>query len=116
MQDTYTVTPTIIERWVIADKVEVAGVPHPDDDGEVALLVFTNTEQAEAFRAATGLYPASEGCEVVAVDVDGLRNIIGLWGYSTIALCGLEPGGGADCFDAEAFCELLELAGTPREG
>jgi hypothetical protein len=111
MEDTYGITPHLIERWAIADKVEVAGVTHPDTSaakGERSLLVFADEEKAETFRRGTGLYPASEGFEVVAVDAAGLRNVIEVWGYESVALCGLEPGGGADCFDAGAFCELLE--------
>ena len=109
MEDTYTITPHVIERWVIADKVEVAGVPHPDSSGEVALLVFANEDEAEGFRAVAGKYPESEGFKVAAVDHEGLRNIIELWGYKRLAVCGLEPGGGADLFDAEGFCVLLEV-------
>ena len=30
MQDTYIITPHLIERWVIADEVEVAGITRPD--------------------------------------------------------------------------------------
>src|SRR5215217_9121282 len=100
MADTYIVTPHIIERWVIADKVEMAAAPHPDG-GESALLMFTSDAAAETFRTETGKYPACEGFEVVAVDHDGLRNIIRTWGYCSLAVCGLEPGGGADFFDAE---------------
>ncbi len=108
MEDTYiTITPHVIERWVVADKVEVAGFRHLED-GERVLVVFTNEDEAEAFRAASGKYPASEGFEVVAVDHEGLRNLIRLWGYRSFAVCGLEPGGGADFFDAEVFCGLLE--------
>jgi hypothetical protein len=105
MAETYTVTPHIIERWVIADEVEVAGITEPSGR---ALLVFASEEKAEGFRTQTGLYPASEGCEVVAVDLDGVRNLIRTLGYETVALCGLEADGGADVFDAEAFCEMLE--------
>ena|SRR5215210_5553234 len=112
MQDTYIITPHLIERWVIADKVEVVGITHPDTGegipGERALLVFASEEKAETFRRRWGLYPASEGYEVVAVDVDGLRNVIRTLGYETVALCGLEADGGADCLGAEAFCEMLE--------
>jgi hypothetical protein len=111
MDDAFTITPHIIERWAIADKVEVAGVTHPDTSaakGERSLLVFANEDKAESFRAGTGRFPASEGFEVVAVDAAGLRNVIEVWGYESVALCGLEPGGGADCFDAVAFCELLQ--------
>ena len=109
-QTTYLVTPHIVERWgwKDADLVEVASAPYPDGSGACALLVFANENEAESFRAETGRFPASEGFEFVAVDVDGLRNVIGLWGYRAIALCGLEPGGGADFFGAEAFCEMLE--------
>jgi hypothetical protein len=42
------------------------------------------------------------------VDADGLRNLIRTLGYRSVALCGLAPDGGADAFDAEGFCELLE--------
>ena len=107
MEDTYIITPHVIERWVIADKVEVAGFLHPDN-GEPVLLVFTNEAEAEAFRTHSGKYPASEGYTVEAVDHEGLRNIIRLWGYRSFAVCGLEPDGGADFFDAEGFCEMLE--------
>jgi hypothetical protein len=43
--DVYVVAPTIIERWVIADKVEVASVALPQD-GHRALLMFTDENQA----------------------------------------------------------------------
>ncbi len=85
----------------------MAAIPDPES-GEPVLLVFTNEDTAEAFRAAAGKYPESEGFKVEAVDHEGLRNIIELWGYKSLAVCGLEPGGGADFFDAEGFCELLE--------
>jgi hypothetical protein len=109
MQDVYTITPHIIERWVIADKVEVASVPGPED-GCPALLMFTDEDEAERFRRETGRYPADAGCEVVYVDLDGLRNLIHTWGYRSVAVVGLEPDGRADFFDAETFCELLEDA------
>ncbi len=105
--DTYIITPHIIERWVIADKVEVVDATHPDD-GERALLVFTDEDKAETFRREAGKYPAEEGFEVVAVDHEGLRNIVRTWGFRTIALVGLASDGGADGFDAEGFCEMLE--------
>ena len=109
MQETYMVTPHVIERWVIADKVEVAGVAQPSGAGR-ALLVFASEENAETFRTETGLYPASEGFEVVAVDLDGVRNLVRTLGFETVALCGSRSGagGGADVFYAGAFCEMLE--------
>jgi hypothetical protein len=107
VEDTYTITPHVIERWVIADEVQVAGITDPET-GAPALLVFANEDEAEGFRAVAGKYPESEGFKVAAVDHEGLRNIIELWGYKSLAVCGLEPGGGADLFDAEGFCVLLE--------
>jgi hypothetical protein len=105
--DAFTIRPHIIERWQVADRVEVAGLLHPEG-GERTLLVFVNGAEAERFRRETGKYPAREGFEAVATDVEGLRNIIKLWGYCLVALSGLESDGGADFLDAETFCEILE--------
>ncbi len=116
MEDThYVVTPTIIRRVDHgARTLTVIDVPE-EETGERALLVFMNPEQAETFRADTGSYPASEGFEVGAVDVDGLEVICQVWGFGRVALRGPEPDY-VSWFDADAFCEMLEPAGTPREG
>ncbi len=107
MEGTYNVTPHVIERWQIADAPEYVSVPDREHGGR-GLLVFTNEEEAEAFRTATGKYPPGEGFEVVYVDHEGLRNLIRMMGVRSVAVVGLEPGGGAGGFDAEGFCDLLE--------
>ncbi len=116
MEDTtYVVTPTIIRRVDRGERtLTVIDVPE-EETGERALLVFMNEDQAEAFRADTGRYPDSEGFEVGAVDLDGLEVICQVWGFKRVALRGPEPEA-VSVLDAEAFCEMLEPVGTPREG
>ncbi len=115
MEDTIYVTPTIIRRVRRAERtLEVMAVPD-DENGEHALLVFMDERQAETFRADTGCYPDSEGFEVGAVDLDGLEVICEVWGFKRVALRGPEPEA-LSVLDAEAFCEMLEPVGTPREG
>jgi hypothetical protein len=110
VEDTIHVRPTIIRRVDYGErKLSVVDVPE-QETGERALLVFMNEEQAETFRADTGRYPASEGFEVGAVDLDGLEVICSVWGFGRVALRGPEPEA-VRFMDAEEFCEMLELRG-----
>jgi hypothetical protein len=115
VEDTIYVTPTIIRRVSHAERtLEVMHVPEAET-GERALLVFMNPEQADTFRADTGRYPASEGFEVGAVDLDGLEAICAVWGFQRVALRGPEPEA-VSFVDVEEFVAMLEPAGSPREG
>ena len=107
MEGTIELTPTIIRRVRHAEqKLQVVSVPHEESGGE-ALVVFMNEEQAEAFRADTGSYPASEGFEVGAVDLEGIRAILTVWGFARVALWGPEQNVVSD-FEAEDFVDMLE--------
>lgn len=109
MEETIYVTPTIIRRVDRGERtLTVVDVPE-EETGERALLVFMNEDQAETFRAETGRYPASEGFEVGAVDLDGLEVICAVWGFKRVALRGPEPDY-VSLFDADVFCEMLEPA------
>ena len=96
------ITPTLIFR-VSSGRIELVDVLV---DEEVALLVFADPEQAEAFRRETGCYPGSEGFKVRAVDPEGLRSITEAASFGHVALRGPE----ADTlrlFDAGTFGEIL---------
>ncbi len=115
MEDTtYVVTPTLIRRKR-GEMVGIATVSAVGLEGsERSLLVFMNEEQAETFRADTGCYPASEGFEVGAVDVEGLAAICAVWGFGRVALRGPEPEA-VSFMGAEEFCEMLELGEMAAE-
>ncbi len=114
VEDTIYVTPTIIRRVNHGERtLTVINVPD-EETGERSLLVFMNEDQADAFRADTGRFPASEGFEVGAVDRDGLEAICAVWGFKRVALREPEPEA-VSVLDADVFCEMLEPAGTPRE-
>jgi len=66
-------------------------------------------EQAETFRADTGSYPSSDGFEVGAVDVEGLKAILAIWGFDHVALRGPEENV-ASFLDSGEFVEMLESA------
>ena len=109
MEGTIELTPTIIRRVRHEErKLQVVGVPHEESGGE-ALVVFMNEEQAEAFRADTGSYPASEGFEVGAVDLEDIKAILAVWGFEHVAVWGPEPNVVSD-FRAGDFVALLEMA------
>ena len=74
-----------------------------------------NEDQAEAFRAETGAYPASAGFVAEATDLEGLKALLWAGDLTLVALRGPEPEAVSE-LDAAAFCEMLEPAGTPREG
>jgi hypothetical protein len=114
VEDAISVTPTIIKRVRHAERaLEVVSVPE-QETGERALLVFMDEDQAEAFRTDTGRYPASEGFEVGAVDVEGLAAICAVWGFGRVGLRGPEPEA-VSFMDAEEFCEMLEPGETVAE-
>jgi hypothetical protein len=109
VQDVIELTPTIIRRVRHEQrKLEVVSVPHEESSGE-ALLAFMNEEQAEAFRADTGSYPASEGFEVGAVDVEGIKAILAVWVFPRVAVRSPEPDV-TNFFEAGEFTAMLELA------
>jgi hypothetical protein len=107
VRDTIELTPTINRRVSHAErKLQVVSVPYEETDGR-ALLVFMNPEEAEAFRTQTGSYPASEGFEVGAIDVEGLKAILAVWGFEHVALWGPEPDT-VSYFGADDFASMLE--------
>ncbi len=112
MQDTFGMTPTLIQRWIAADHPAVVDIPA--EDGGRALLVFTDPERAETFRTETGRFPDSEGFEVEAVDLDGFRTIIDVWGFERVGLWGLDPEILSE-LDAEVFIAILEDAEAREE-
>lgn len=108
MQEAVMVAPTVIHKPMIEqDKLGIVDIPNPG--GERALLVFSNPEQVEEFRAKTGDYPESEGFEVAAVGLDGLRAIIEVWGFEHVALRGPEPDT-VSHFQADTFLWILQLS------
>lgn len=115
MTEYISVRPTLIRRQR-GDRIELATVPATDPEGsERALLVFMDEDQAEAFSAETGRFPASEGFVVGATHLEGPRAILWAWKLQRVALRGPEPEAMSE-LDADTFCEMLEPVGTPREG
>jgi hypothetical protein len=106
MQDTIQVTPTLIRR-VLPDKIEIADVPSAD--GQRALLVFIDDEQAEAFRRETGRFPAPEGFVAQATSLEGLKAIQLVWRFPRVAMRGPEPDVLSE-YDTGDFMAMLEGA------
>jgi hypothetical protein len=109
------ITPTLIRRGR-GEHIELLTVPAGEPEGsERALLVFMNEDQAEAFRAETGTYPASAGFVAEATDLEDLKAMLWAGKLRRVALRGPEPEA-VSVLDADTFCEMLEPVGTPREG
>lgn len=109
MEREVVVTPTLIYRWVADRLPGFVDLPHPDHD-ENALLIFMDPEQAEGFRSETGDYPADEGFEVRAVDLDAVRAVVNLGEYGYVALRGPEEDT-VSFFKAGDFFDILEASG-----
>ena len=99
------ITPTLIFR-VASGRIEIVDVLV---DGERALLVFMNPEQAETFRRETGCYPESEGFKVSAVHPGGVQSIAEAASLAHVALRGPESDA-VNIFDAVTFGEILAEA------
>jgi hypothetical protein len=107
-EETIYVTPTAIFR-AGRGTLEAATV-----DGEKgrALFLFRDEEAAEAYRLATGIYPAEEGFKPVSLEVGALRDVLAEYGCTHV----VSPrplsadSGGPDFFAAEDFIAMLEAA------
>ena len=105
MESTIYIEPTIIARRdEDADKEYVMYV-----GSENALVVFRSEEEVEKFRTYSGLHPASEGFEAVAVDEVGIARTCLRHGLTKV--CMPEPWTGTsrvDFFDMEKFVVMLK--------
>jgi hypothetical protein len=109
------IMPTLIRR-TRGEHIELLSVPAGEPEGsERALLVFMDEDQAEAFRAETGVYPASQGYVAEATDLEDIKAMLRAGDLTLVALRGPEPKA-VSVLDADTFCEMLEPVGTPREG
>ena len=73
------------------------------------MIVFRSEEEAEKFRADTGLYPESEGFKAIGVDHEQLAAFLRVHECTHVGMP--EPwgeGGGVDRFKAEDFIGVLE--------
>ena len=95
MEDTISITPTIIRRRD-EDTEVVAHVPDED-----ALLVFRGEEDAEKFRTTTGVYPAEEGYEAVRADARDLARVCILHGFKQV--CMPEPWTGSSAWNVDTY-------------
>jgi hypothetical protein len=88
---------------------------HEDREGvayvgrENALLVFRSEEEVEKFRDETGMYPASEGYEAVAVDEAEIARTCIRHNLSRICIPEAPWTGraGVDFIDADDFVRML---------
>jgi len=112
VETTTCIRPTIIARRDRdADKEYVMCV-----ERVLALVVFRSEEEVEKFRDYSGLHPASEGFEAVAVDEVEIARTCLRHGLDTI--CMPEPwtgSSGVDFFGLEDFVRVLKEA-APRDG
>ena len=114
-EEWFRIMPTLIRR-TRGEHIELLTVPAGEPEGsERALLVFMDEEQAETFRADTGACPATEGFVAEATDLEDLKAVLRAGSLKLVALRGPEPEA-VSVLDAGTFCEMLEPAGTPREG
>ena len=85
-----------------------AAATTPTEIGE-ALLVFRGEEDAEAFRRATGRYPASAGFKAASLDQEGISGVLAMHGLDVVAMPEPWTGvGDVDLFEGENFIRLLE--------
>ena len=103
MESTQYLQPTIIVmRGEDAEGVAYVG-------RENALLVFRSEEEVEMFRDQTGMYPASEGYEAVAVDEAEIARTCIRHNLSRICIPEAPWTGtaGVDFIDADDFVRML---------
>jgi len=103
VESTQHLEPTIIVMRV-DDEEGVAYVGR-----ENALLVFRSEEEVEKFRDETGMYPASEGYEAVAVDEAEIGRTCIRHNLSRICIPEAPWTGttGVEFIDAEDFIRML---------
>ena len=103
MESTQYLEPTII---VMRDEDE-EGVAYVGREN--ALLVFRSEEEVEKFRDETGMYPASEGYEAVAVDEAEIARTCIRHNLSRICIPEAPWTGttGVEFIDADDFIRML---------
>ena len=103
MESTQYLEPTII---VMRDE-DAEGVAYVGREN--ALLVFRSEEEVEKFRDQTGMYPASEGYEAVAVDEAEIARTCIRHNLSRICIPEAPWTGttGVEFFDADDFIRML---------
>ena len=90
-EEWFRIMPTLIRR-TRGEHIDLVTVPAGDpEDSERALLVFMNEDQAEAFRAETGVYPASAGFVAEATDLEDLKALLWAGDLTLVALRGRSP-------------------------
>ena len=105
--DGFTLTPTVLYR-MDPERDLLAAATTPTEIGE-ALLVFRSEEDAEAFRRATGRYPASAGFKAASLDQEGISGVLAMHGLDVVAMPEPWTGvGDVDLFEGENFIRLLE--------
>jgi hypothetical protein len=104
VESTQYLEPTII---VMRDEEEAEGVAYVGREN--ALLVFRSEEEVEKFRDETGMYPASEGYEAVAVDEAEIARTCIRHNLSRICIPEAPWTGraGVDFIDADDFVRML---------
>jgi hypothetical protein len=106
-EETIYVTPTAIFR---AGRGTLEAAVVEDEGRGRALFLFRDEEAAEAYRLATGIYPAEEGFKPVSLEVGALRDVLAEYGCTHV----VSPtpltadSEGPDFFAAEAFVGILE--------
>jgi hypothetical protein len=97
------IQPTIIVMRVEGEE----GVAYVEREN--ALLVFRSEEEVEKFRDETGIYPASEGYEAVAVDEAEIARTCIRHNLSRICIPEAPWTGttGVEFFDADDFIRML---------
>jgi hypothetical protein len=105
VESTEYIEPTILmRRDEDADKECVMYVGN-----ENALVVFRSAEEVERFRDYSGLHPASEGYEAVAVDELGIARTCLRHGFKKVAMPEPWTGtSGVEFFDLEEFVVMLK--------
>ena len=103
MESAAYIQPTIIVMRVEGEE----GVAYVGREN--ALLVFRSEEEVEKFRDETGMYPASEGFEAVAVDEAEIARTCIRHNLSRICIPEAPWTGttGVDFIDADDFIRML---------
>ena len=104
-EEEVVIRPTILYR-VRPGTLEAVTVDRGDGH---TMVVFRSEEEAEKFRAATGLYSEAEGFRALKVDHKQLAAFLEAHRCTHVALPeAWVEGGGVDRFEAGAFIGMLE--------
>ena len=103
------IQPTIIR--LLEEDEDLEGVAHVR--AENALIVFRGEEEAEAFRADTGQYPAEEGYGLVGVDPIGIARTCLRHGFDAVCVPDAPWRSHGDA--AVRFCDVVDFVGGLKE-